>query len=100
MITDSIKKYAHIILIIGLICLFFFPLLGGQKTLFFRDIHRWFYPMKFFLSQTLKEGSLPYWCSNYFCGSPYISDFQSNVFYPVSALFFLAAFPADRSILL
>ncbi len=27
------------------------------------------------------------WCSNYFCGAPFISDLQSGVFYPPSIIF-------------
>lgn len=56
-----------------------------------RDIHRWSYPGKYFLSESLQNGSIPYWCPHYFCGSPFLSDLQSGVFYPLSFLF--AAFP-------
>ena len=43
--------------------------------------------MKYFLAGSLKSGSIPFWCPNYFCGSPFMSDLQSGVFYPFSLLF-------------
>ncbi len=49
--------------------------------------------MKFFLAETFKAGEIPFWCANYFCGTPFMSDIQSGVFYPVSILFLLFPFP-------
>jgi hypothetical protein len=54
--------------------------------------------MKFFLAESLKDGSIPYWCSNYYCGSPFMSDLQSGVFYPLSILFFFFPFPWSLNI--
>ncbi len=86
------KTVGFIIISLGTLALFFHPLLFLDKTLFLRDIHRLFFPMKYFLHLSLREGFLPYWCPNYFCGSPFMSDLQSGVFYPLS-LIFLLPFP-------
>ena len=43
--------------------------------------------MKYFLASSLQNGFIPFWCSNYFCGSPFLSDLQSGVFYPFSLMF-------------
>jgi len=90
---NKIKNYDYILVAIILKILFFYPLIFSDKTLFFRDIHRWFYPMKYFLAGHLKNGSIPYWCPNYFCGSPFMSDLQSGVFYPFALAFILFPFP-------
>ncbi len=76
-----------------LVALFFGNVLLGNNTFYFRDIHRWFYPMKYFLATSLKSGELPFWCHNYFCGAPFASDIQSGVFYPLSLLFLFFPFP-------
>jgi hypothetical protein len=78
---------------IGLNLLFLHPILFSGKTLFVRDIHRLFYPMKSFLTAALKSGSMPFWCSSIFCGSPFMSDMQAGVFYPPSLLFILLPLP-------
>ena len=78
---------------LGLNLLFFHPILFSTKTLFFRDIHRLFYPMKYFLATSLRSGSLPFWCPNIFCGSPFMSDMQVGLFYPPSLLFLVLPFP-------
>jgi len=49
--------------------------------------------MKSFLASSLKSGSIPFWCPYYFCGSPFISDLQSGVFYPLCLVFTLFPFP-------
>jgi hypothetical protein len=94
----SLKRYYFLFIATILILLFFHPAIFSGKTFYFRDIHRWFYPMKFFLAESLKGGSLPYWCSNYYCGSPFMSDLQSGVFYPLSLLFFFFPFPWSLNI--
>jgi hypothetical protein len=81
------KRRFHIPVAAVLVILFFHNVILFNKTLFFRDIHRWFYPMKYFLASSFKNGSIPLWCSNYFCGSPFIGDLQSGVFYPLSLIF-------------
>ena len=54
--------------------------------------------MKFFLANTFKAGEIPFWCSSYFCGSPFMSDIQSGVFYPLSIIFLLFPFPLSFNI--
>jgi len=54
--------------------------------------------MKFFLAKTFQAGEIPFWCSNYFCGSPFMSDIQSGVFYPLSIIFLLVPFPLSLNI--
>ncbi len=91
--NNIIKNYASLFIAIVLIILFFHPVIFSDKTFFFRDIHRWFYPMKYFLSTSMKNGSIPYWIPYQFCGTPFISDLQSGVFYPISFVFLLFSFP-------
>lgn len=83
----------YVLLCFTLILLFFHPVVFSGQTFFFRDIHRWFFPMKHFLGEALKGGNLPYWCPNYFCGAPFMSDIQSGVFYPLSLIFGLLPAP-------
>jgi hypothetical protein len=82
----------------GTTLLFFYPVLFTGQVFFFRDIHRWFYPMKYFLGTTLAGGELPYWSSQYFCGAPFLSDLQSGVFYPPSILMAALPFPEALSV--
>ncbi|KPK17440.1 MAG: hypothetical protein AMK69_25845 [Nitrospira bacterium SG8_3] len=70
----------------------FFPLLGGGAP-FFRDIQLLFMPMKYFLANCWDQGQLPLWHPGLFCGSPFLSDMQTGVFYPLSSLFYLVPMP-------
>ncbi len=90
---DTLKKNAPFAVSALLVLLFFHPVLFSDRTFFLRDIHRWFYPAKHFIAQFLQNGFIPYWCPNYFCGSPFLSDLQSGVFYPPSLIFAALPFP-------
>ncbi|MBW1942495.1 MAG: YfhO family protein [Deltaproteobacteria bacterium] len=54
--------------------------------------------MKSFLATSLQDISIPFWCPNYFCGSPFLSDIQSGVFYPLSLIFYFLPFPFSYNI--
>ncbi len=46
-----------------------------------------FYPWRLFAAQTLKSGYLPLWNPHQFCGTPFVANSQSAVFYPFNLLF-------------
>jgi len=46
-----------------------------------------FYPWRLFAAQTLKSGYLPLWNPHQFCGTPFVANSQSAVFYPLNLLF-------------
>ena len=98
MFLKQFKRNYYVFVAVGLNLLFFHPVIFSDKTFFFRDIHRWFYPMKSFLANMFKAGEIPFWCSSYFCGSPFMSDIQSGVFYPLSIIFLLFPFPLSFNI--
>ena len=93
MIWNKIKKYFYIVIALISSLLFFYPLILSEKTLYFRDIQRIFYPMKYFLSHILKNGFLPFWNPFIFCGAPFMSDIQTGIFYPLSLIFVIFPYP-------
>ncbi len=70
----------------------FMPLLGNH-TLFFRDVQLLFMPMKHFLAASWDKGQIPFWNPMLFCGTPFLSDVQSGIFYPLSLVFYLVPMP-------
>ena len=92
-IFDHLKKNLYVAAAFITVILFFHPLLFSQQTLYFRDIQAIFYPMKYFLSEAFKSGSIPFWCPMYFCGAPFMSDIQTGVFYPPSLLLVIFSYP-------
>ena len=48
-----------------------------------------FYPWRLFASETLRSGYLPLWNPHQFCGTPFVANSQSAVFYPPNLLFCL-----------
>lgn len=82
----------------ALALLFFHPVLFGGKTFFFRDFHRYFYPMKHTLAAAYADGNLPFWDPHNFCGEPFFSNIQTGVLYPPSALLALFPFPLSLNL--
>jgi len=86
---------AAAVLLLAALCLeFFAPVLFQGKTFFYRDIPMAAYPMKYFLSESLHAGYLPFWNPEVFCGMPFMATLHPGVFYPPSAIFFLDDFVA------
>ena len=54
-----------------------------------------FYPWRLFAAQTLQSGYLPLWNPHQFCGTPFVANSQSAVFYPLNLLF--CVFPVARA---
>ena len=54
-----------------------------------------FYPWRLFAAQTLRSGYLPLWNPHQFCGTPFVANSQSAVFYPLNLLF--CVFPVARA---
>ena len=48
-----------------------------------------FYPWRFFAAETLRAGTIPLWNPYQFCGTPFVANSQSAVFYPGNLLFVL-----------
>lgn len=48
-----------------------------------------FYPWRLFAARTLHQGYLPLWNPYQFCGTPFVANSQSAVFYPLNLLFVL-----------
>jgi hypothetical protein len=98
MIWDKIRGKAYIFIALIAALIFFYPLVFAGQTLYFRDIQAIFYPMKYFLAQSLKSGSIPFWCPLYFCGAPFMSDIQSGVFYFPSLIFLVFSYPLSFNV--
>jgi hypothetical protein len=48
-----------------------------------------FYPWRQFAAQTVRSGVVPLWNPYQFCGTPFVANSQSAVFYPGNLLFYL-----------
>ena len=48
-----------------------------------------FYPWRHFAAQSVRAGTLPFWNPYQFCGTPFVANSQSAVFYPGNLLFYL-----------
>jgi hypothetical protein len=97
-IAKSLNKDAlAVAVLLGMVVWFCDEIAFAAKIPFFRDLVTYFYPIKFSVAEAFKAGELPLWDRHMATGFPIMAGFQSAVFYPPSAAYYvLTFFPAIR----
>ncbi|MCX8008935.1 MAG: YfhO family protein [Patescibacteria group bacterium] len=65
----------------------------------YADTIRQIYPWRTFVNQELKQGRIPLWNPHNFSGHPLMANLQSQVFYPLTILYFIFSQPIAWTIL-
>lgn len=47
-----------------------------------------YYPRRVFATSMIRDGQIPFWNPHQFCGTPFLANFQSAVFYPVNLVLY------------
>jgi hypothetical protein len=71
---------------LGVILFFFQANILAQKIFCFRDIGRYYYPSRFFVTESLSSGYFPFWNPYISCGYPSFASLQQATFYPLTLL--------------
>lgn len=74
---------------LALVLLFFSRFLDGSYVLAFKDLSRYFYPLRFLMVEQVKAGILPLWNPYIFCGFPLMASLQVGFFYPLTLIYYL-----------
>ncbi|MEW6621111.1 MAG: YfhO family protein [bacterium] len=86
------KDISILLILIGVTLLFFARVLVTDFTFGYGDIHRYFYPIRYFSASAIKEGIIPFWNPYLFAGIPNLAALQPAVFYPMSILTYIFPF--------
>ncbi len=85
-----LRRHAFFLLFFGALFVFFTgPLLLVRTAFLVGDNGVQFHPWALALSQSLKQGTLPYWTDLIACGFPLVAEGQVAAYYPPNILFFL-----------
>ncbi|MBI5701644.1 YfhO family protein [Candidatus Saganbacteria bacterium] len=71
---------------------FFFRFLDGAEVFAFKDLSRYFYPLRHLMVDQVRSGHLPLWNPYVFCGMPLLATLQTCFFYPLSIIYYLLPF--------
>ena len=74
---------------LGLALIFFSRFLDGQQILAFKDLSRFFYPLRYLMVEQVKAGHIPLWNPYIFCGFPLLATLQPCFFYPLSMVYYM-----------
>ncbi|MFH1783795.1 MAG: hypothetical protein ABH868_02705 [bacterium] len=90
----SIKKkdIVYIFVIIGLVLIFFAPVIFDTMSYYYRDIYRYYFPVKSLAAESVQQGELPFWNPYNYCGIPFLATLQHGLFYPLSLLCYILPF--------
>lgn len=72
-----------------LILFFFSRFLSGTNIIAFKDLSRYFYPLRYLMVEQVKAGHFPLWNPYIFCGFPLLATLQVCFFYPLTLIFYL-----------
>jgi hypothetical protein len=87
-------EYGLMLLLAAAVLILFLEPLISERSLCGGDFLFYFYPLKKFIrDHFLANGSLPFWNSYQFSGTPMISNIQASMFYPLGILYYL--FPPE-----
>ena len=75
----------------------FSPVLLGRETFFFRDYAIFGYPLAHYHKQAFWNGELPLWNPLNHCGLPFLAQWNTLVFYPLSLIYLLLPMPWSLS---
>ena len=68
----------------------------GDRIIARGDLLLYFYPLRDFASQAIREGRLPLWNPYTFMGSPFLANSQAGFFYPLNVV--MAWLPVERAV--
>ena len=90
------RKYRADLLALGgfllLTLIFFWQFLDGSVVLAFKDLSRYFYPLRYLMVEQVKAGHLPLWDPYIFCGFPLLATLQIGFFYPLTVVHYFLPF--------
>ncbi len=91
--SQRTKDAKNTLLVFFLFLFIFLPayskVIFAGETFFRRDILRFYYPVWRFTTQSILHGTIPLWDPYNYCGSPFLANPQSCVFYPLTIFFYL-----------
>ena len=76
-----------------LIALFFPTILTGSESFFFRDYGLFGYPLASYHRDSFWRGEIPFWNPFNNCGLPFLAQWNTMVFYPLSLIYLLLPMP-------
>lgn len=71
---------------------YFSDVLLSDTVFSFRDLSRYYYPLRLFAVNLMKSGSFPFWNPYVASGHPLFATLQSVVLYPLSIIYYLGNF--------
>lgn len=75
----------------------FLPVLFGRETFFFRDFSIFSYPLAAYHRECFWQGAVPLWNPYNNCGIPFLAQWNTMVFYPLSLIYLLFPLPWSLS---
>jgi hypothetical protein len=93
----ELRPWVFGFILAGVITIFFFPVLTGSATFFFRDYAIFSYPIAQHHREAFWAGRIPLWNPHNNLGSPFLAQWNTMVLYPLSLIYLLLPLPWSLS---
>jgi hypothetical protein len=91
--SSSRRRDALAVLVLCLLAsLLFADVLFGARSLYLRDLTRFYYPARQMLREAVQQGEFPYWNRALSAGQPMAANPEHEVFYPLTWLILLPSY--------
>jgi len=87
-----LKKIFPFLIFLFCAFFFFFRFLDGLEVFAFKDLTRFFYPLRYLMVEQVKSGHFPLWNPFIFCGMPFLATLQICFFYPLTLIYYVIPF--------
>ena len=96
MVNALLKRYRRdflfLLILLGVVVLYFSPVIFSDNTFASRDIYKFFNPRQFFAAEMVRSGEIPLWNPYVACGVPFLANLQCSIFYPLSSIYYILPF--------
>ncbi|MBM4078652.1 MAG: hypothetical protein FJ278_03065, partial [Planctomycetes bacterium] len=82
----------HVLALAAITVAFFWQPLFTDETFFFRDLWRYYYPVRWVSVEQIQSGQIPLWNPYSSCGYPLLGTLTLGIFYPLGLIFLLLPF--------
>src|SRR4051812_21969878 len=95
------QRWTDWAVVAGLLALsfaFYTPLSTSNRIAYDFDIWAFFYPLRQYAADALRDGRFPLWNPDIFLGSPFYANAQTALLYPLNLVFLVLPVPAAYSV--
>ena len=92
MFNEKIKDFICFFVFLLIVFAFFHKFIVGNYIFAYKDLSRYFYPLRYLMAEQVRVGVMPLWNPFLYCGYPFLATLQIGFFYPLTIIYYFLSF--------